>query len=71
MKENNVSIIAIFEHKINEGLAKRVILKFAPGWRYKENYKLIDKGGIWVVWDPKYVDCTVEVNLSNKYNSDI
>ncbi|KAH0664989.1 hypothetical protein KY285_026195 [Solanum tuberosum] len=59
MRENNVSIIAILEHKIKEGLANKIFQKVAPGWRYEGNYAYTTKGRIWILWDPKYMDCVV------------
>lgn len=49
MKENNVSSIAILEHKVKEGLANEMIQKVALGWRYEENYEFTAKGRIWVL----------------------
>lgn len=58
LKENNVSIIAMLEHKIKKNLASRLIQKVAPQWKY-ESYAFSDKRRIWILWDTQHVKCEV------------
>lgn len=46
MKENNVSIISMIEHKVKKDLASRVIQQVAPRWKYEKNYAFPNKGRI-------------------------
>lgn len=43
MKENNVGIIEVLEHKVKEKLAEKAIQKMATWWKWEENYEYTDK----------------------------
>ncbi|KAK4709753.1 hypothetical protein R3W88_004266 [Solanum pinnatisectum] len=66
MKENNVGIIAVLEHKIKEKLAEKVLQKIATGWKWEANYEYIDKGRIWLLWNPTVLDCKI-LGKSDQY----
>lgn len=38
MKENNVGVMAIFEHKSKEHLTTKITQKIAQGWKSEANY---------------------------------
>ncbi|XP_075077386.1 uncharacterized protein LOC142164109 [Nicotiana tabacum] len=61
IKENNIAIIAIVEHRVTELVAKKIKNKIAPQWNWCNNYGTGDRGRIWLLWDPNRVSFTVEV----------
>nr|XP_009590938.1 uncharacterized protein LOC104088038 [Nicotiana tomentosiformis] len=48
IRENNIVLIAILEHRVKENKAGQVIKKVAVGWDWRVNYSYCAKGRIWL-----------------------
>lgn len=52
LQENNVSLIAIVEHIVQEVVAEKIMNNIEPRWERCTNYEPYSKGRIWILWDP-------------------
>ncbi|XP_019258106.1 PREDICTED: uncharacterized protein LOC109236386 [Nicotiana attenuata] len=59
VKTNKVEIIAIYEHRVSEAKAEKIITKILPGWKWCHNVSNTCKGRIWVLWNPNIVQFTM------------
>lgn len=59
IKEHNISILDIIEHRVQEKYSQKIIQKIAPKWEWCANYDSGDKGRIWVIWDPNKIKFTM------------
>ncbi|KAK4720321.1 hypothetical protein R3W88_018659 [Solanum pinnatisectum] len=55
IRTNNVSIIALLEHKIKDQQIVKVMKTIAPGWRSIDNNICSNKGRVWILWDPQVI----------------
>ncbi|XP_060200597.1 uncharacterized protein LOC132628856 [Lycium barbarum] len=59
VRENNVHIIAIIEHRVNRKFAAKIVKKVFPGWTWADNYNSNDQGRIWMLWYLARVSVTI------------
>lgn len=57
IRTNNVSIIALLEHTINDHQTTKVLKAIAPGWIGIDNYICSNQGIKWILWDPQVIEC--------------
>lgn len=55
VKNNNLSIIGLIEHKIKEPNSGRILNLMLPNWPFVHNYTHAPIGRICVSWDPALV----------------
>jgi len=60
LSTNNISILALVEHKIKEQYVKKLVRNIAPRWIWLVNYDHSDRGRILVMWNPDYTDVTLD-----------
>lgn len=56
IKENKLDLIAIFDHRINDKKASRTMKSIVPGWNWCSNMSATNKGRIWIVCNPTFID---------------
>ncbi|XP_019228707.1 PREDICTED: uncharacterized protein LOC109209818 [Nicotiana attenuata] len=59
VKINKVEIIAIYEHRVSESKAEKIITKTLPGWKWCHNVSSTCKGRIWVIWNSNRLQFTM------------
>lgn len=69
IRTNNVSILALLEHKVKEHQVARVLKIFTPGWTKLDNYAGSNKARIQIIWDPQVIECEpLEINEQYIYS---
>lgn len=66
IKNNNLSLIGLLEHKVKEANAKRILNFICPHWHFAHNYNFAPIGRILVCWDPQILTVNV-LNQSSQY----
>ena len=59
LKNNDLSLIGLIEHKIKEPNIKRIMKVICPHWRHAHNSTHAPIGRILVCWDPQILDVKV------------
>jgi len=49
-------MIVVIEHRVKEQYASHIIRKISSSWKWCANYSSVNRGRIWIMWDPNYVD---------------
>ncbi|XP_070004802.1 uncharacterized protein [Nicotiana sylvestris] len=60
IKNNNILILAIIEHRVKESNAIAILKKIVTGWSWCHNYNHNRRGKIWIGWDQNVVNFDVE-----------
>lgn len=53
IKEKNMSLLAVFKHKVEQLKKHKTIMKLASQWQWLSNLNTngVNKGMIWIMWD--------------------
>lgn len=62
IRKNNVGVLALLEHRVQEIYVAGIIRKVAPGWHWCSNYNTSEKARISIIWNSNEFEFTEIIN---------
>ncbi|CAA0839627.1 Unknown protein, partial [Striga hermonthica] len=63
IRRNNIDVLGLLETKIDTRRLSLFMDRRLPGWAFCENFDVVDRGRIAILWNPMKVDITMEAAL--------